>query len=57
MTFGNSIRGYCVRHSRLLLLLAVLSVLLATQGVAAAADSGGFDVVFDPMNHDTKTGP
>jgi hypothetical protein len=57
MTFGNSIRGYCVRHSRLLLLLAVLGVLLATQGVAAAADSGGFDVVFDPMNHDTKTGP
>jgi hypothetical protein len=56
MTFGNSIRRHCVRHSRLLLVLAILGVLLATQGVAAA-DSGGFDVVFDPMTHDTKTGP
>jgi hypothetical protein len=54
--FGNRIRGYCVRHSRLLLVLLVLGVLLATQGVAAA-DGGGLDVVVEPMNHVTKTGP
>lgn len=56
MTFGNRIRGYCVRHSRLLLTLAVFGLLLATQGVAAAG-GGGLDVVFEPMNHDTRTGP
>jgi hypothetical protein len=53
---GNTIRGHCIRHSRLLLILVILGVLLATQGVAAA-DGGGLDVVFEPMNHDTRTGP
>jgi hypothetical protein len=56
MMLGNRIRGHCIRHSRLLVTLAILTVLLATQGVAAA-DGGGLDVVFEPMNHDTKTGP
>lgn len=52
---GNRIRGYCVRHSRLLVTLTILTILLATQGVAAA--DGGLDVVVEPMNHVTKTGP
>jgi hypothetical protein len=54
---GNRIRGHCIRHSRLLLTLVVLGVLLATQGVAAAAAGGGLELSLGQQAHDVKTGP
>jgi hypothetical protein len=53
---GNRIRGHCIRHSRLLLTLVVLGVLLATQGVAAASGSG-LELTLDQQAHTVGTGP
>jgi hypothetical protein len=56
MMLGNRIHRHCIRHSRLLLTLAVVAVLLAAQGVAAAS-TGGAEVTLGQMGHTTKTGP
>ncbi|MFC5365577.1 hypothetical protein [Salinirubrum litoreum] len=56
MMLGNRIRGHCIRHSRLLVILVVLSILLATQGVAAAG-GGGLEATIGQQGHVIEPGP